>query len=131
MEETVALEILETLIFTNDAPCVENQYELNIDGDNVNGTAANYKARISVYWSPSGGIDPGSISGDQVVCANGDPLAFASCEMMVNPQISQPTSLTNGKKMLVAVVLGQILAVQPVQPLTHLLELRKPHVIEE
>ena len=24
------------------------------------------------------GIDPGSISGDQIVCANGDPLAFAS-----------------------------------------------------
>ncbi|MDG2227432.1 MAG: gliding motility-associated C-terminal domain-containing protein [Flavobacteriales bacterium] len=66
--------------FTNDAPCVENQYELNIDGDNVNGTAANYKARISVYWSPSGGVDPGSIAGDQVVCANGDPLAFTSLD---------------------------------------------------
>ena len=64
--------------FINDAPCVENQYELNINGDNVNGTAANYKARISVYWSPSGGVDPGSISGDQIVCANGDPLAFGS-----------------------------------------------------
>ncbi|MDB4344426.1 hypothetical protein OAA35_00945, partial [bacterium] len=66
--------------FINDAPCVENQYELNINGDNVNGTAANYKARISVYWSPSGGVDPGSISGDQVVCANEDPLAFTSLD---------------------------------------------------
>ncbi len=64
--------------FINDAPCTWNQYELDITGDNVNGSPANYKARISVYWEPNGGIDAGSISGDQVVCENGDPAAFTS-----------------------------------------------------
>ena len=64
--------------FINDAPCTWNQYELDISGDNVNGSPANYKARISVYWEPNGGIDAGSISGDQAVCENGDPAAFTS-----------------------------------------------------
>ena len=64
--------------FINDAPCTWNQYELDISGDNVNGSPANYKARISVYWEPNGGVDAGSISGDQIVCENGDPAAFTS-----------------------------------------------------
>ena len=51
--------------FTNNAPCTWNQYELDISGDNVNGSPANYKARISVYWEPNGGTDAGSINGDQ------------------------------------------------------------------
>ena len=64
--------------FITNAPCTWNQYELDISGDNVNGSPANYKARISVYWEPNGGTDAGSINGDQTVCSGDDPTLLGS-----------------------------------------------------
>ncbi|MBT6440741.1 MAG: hypothetical protein HOK72_13620, partial [Flavobacteriales bacterium] len=64
--------------FINDAPCTWNQYELDISGDNVNGSPANYKARISVYWEPNGGTDAGSINGGQTVCSGDNPTLLGS-----------------------------------------------------
>ena len=64
--------------FINDAPCTWNPYELDISGDDVNGSPANYKARISVYWEPNGGTDAGSINGVQTVCSGDDPTLLGS-----------------------------------------------------
>lgn len=62
----------------NNPPCTWTQSEIFITGDNNNGSPSTYRARISIFWEPNGGIDAGSISGDQVVCLNGDPAAFTS-----------------------------------------------------
>lgn len=67
--------------FINDAPCTWNQYTISIVGDNNNGSPSNYSARISVYWEPNGGIDAGTISGDQTVCSGGDPAVFTSAAL--------------------------------------------------
>ena len=47
--------------------------EISIIGEVNNGVPASYKAKVLVNWEPNGGIDPGIISGDQIICSGFNP----------------------------------------------------------
>ncbi|MAP01772.1 MAG: hypothetical protein CMD01_03015 [Flavobacteriales bacterium] len=66
-------------IFTN-PPCSWNEDEISIFGEVENGSAAEYKAEIQVYWSPNGGVNPGTIAGDQTICSGISPSGLTSSD---------------------------------------------------
>ena len=66
-------------IFTN-PPCTWNEDEISIFGEVENGSAAEYKAEIQVYWSPNGGVNPGVIAGNQTICSGISPSGLTSVD---------------------------------------------------
>lgn len=67
-------------LFTIDDPCQWNEYEIAINGEVHNGVQSLYKAKLQVYWEPNGGIDPGSIAGDQTICSGINPNQLTSVD---------------------------------------------------
>ncbi|MBM76925.1 MAG: hypothetical protein CL846_00430 [Crocinitomicaceae bacterium] len=69
-----------SFLFTIDDPCQWNEYEISIIGEVNNGVPASYKAKVWVNWEPNGGIDPGIISGDQIICSGVNPTQLSSVD---------------------------------------------------
>ena len=66
-------------IFTN-PPCTWNEDEISIIGASNNGSPSEYKAEIQVYWNPNGGVNPGTIAGDQTICSGISPSGLTSTD---------------------------------------------------
>ena len=61
-------------------PCQWNEHVISIIGESVNGSPANYSAEIEVNWSPTGGVNPGSVTGDQTICVGITPAGLTSVD---------------------------------------------------
>ena len=80
-----------SFLFSIDEPCQWNEYEISIVGEDINGDPSSYKARVQVYWEPSGGIDPGIISSDQTICSGINPnqLTIHFQQRCISPHTSR------------------------------------------